>query len=124
MLKVAEPNKAATSEVSNAYAAGLAESVDSLSYSINKSASIADSGLKLRITLCMCFLTPVSPKLKSGLLYLPNIAVPSKVLPFSCLCTYPEKSPCITLTSPSTTRASVAEVLLHVFQRTQIYLLF
>ena len=50
---------------------------------------------------------PLSPKLKSGLLYLPSKGVPSKVSPFSCLCTNPEEFPCNTSTSPALTSVSV-----------------
>ena len=51
---------------------------------------------------------PGSLKVKSGLLYLPNITVPSKVLPDSCLYMYPpEYAPCKTITSPCNTKWSV-----------------
>ena len=56
----------------------------------------------------MCFRIPASPKVKSGPLYFPSIAVPSKVLPCSCRYTYPlAKSPCKTMTFPDFTKLSV-----------------
>lgn len=52
--------------------------------------------------------TDRSLKVKSGLLYLPAISVPLKVLPISCLYIKPSAyPPCKTITSPSSTKWSV-----------------
>ena len=56
----------------------------------------------------MYFRIPGSFIERSGLLYLPSMAVPSKSLPDSCLYTNPSPDPCMAITLPEDTNVSVA----------------